>query len=465
MASLAGSNQWRRQVTKTFDVVTNFNNTGTQPEPGNPFTYGTEPSLNTGFTLFPNFQANGTVSVGSGQFTTNGTLANYYISEAISGPSVGEVATGGPLSFSGAFTVPNGVLMMMPGDANVGAEIVVTRFTAPEKGIFDLTGSFTNLESASVSLAIVVDGITEFTGGFSAQQTIPFSISDLHLALGATVDFIVDSLGNRSNDVVGLTAQITEVAVPPTANPDFTHVIFGRHGQQDIVAAPGVLANDILGTSGDTLTVSAVNGNAAKVGQAVGGHYGSLQLFGDGHFIYTASQHSALPSSGVSEDFFGYTALEGGSGGGGSASSTLTVVVTAPGLTYLGGQAGQTIQGPNGHSPVLDGSAGNDILLAGKGATVLVGGNGDTLTGNKAADTFVFMGQFGQNMITNFDPKHDIIQLDHNEFANLNAVMHAAVKTASGTVITDPTNSADKVTLVGVDLASLHFDATHFLLA
>jgi len=41
----------------TFDVVTDFNNTGTQPEAGNPFTYGTETSLNTGFTLFPNFQA------------------------------------------------------------------------------------------------------------------------------------------------------------------------------------------------------------------------------------------------------------------------------------------------------------------------------------------------------------------------------------------------------------------------
>src|SRR5262249_57355338 len=59
--------------------------------PSNPFTYGTETSLNTGFTLFPNFQANGTVSVGGPASTTDGTLANYYISQAISGPSVGEV--------------------------------------------------------------------------------------------------------------------------------------------------------------------------------------------------------------------------------------------------------------------------------------------------------------------------------------------------------------------------------------
>jgi hypothetical protein len=125
-ASLAG----------TFDVVTDFNNTGSQPAANNPFTYGTETSLNTGFALFPNFQANGTVSVGSGQFTTDGTLANYYISQAISGPSVGKVATGGPLSFSGAFTIPTNVLAMLPGDPGLGTpQITVTRFTAPSDGL------------------------------------------------------------------------------------------------------------------------------------------------------------------------------------------------------------------------------------------------------------------------------------------------------------------------------------------
>ena len=54
----------------SFDVVADFNNTGVQPAPGNPFTYGTETSLNTGFALLPNFQANGTCSVGSGQCTS-----------------------------------------------------------------------------------------------------------------------------------------------------------------------------------------------------------------------------------------------------------------------------------------------------------------------------------------------------------------------------------------------------------
>jgi hypothetical protein len=42
-------------------------------------------------------------------------------------------------------------------------------------------------------------------------------------------------------------------------------------------------------------------------------------MFADGHCDYTASGANALPRTGVSEDFFGYTALESN---GDSASST-----------------------------------------------------------------------------------------------------------------------------------------------
>jgi hypothetical protein len=205
----------------TFNVVTDFNNTGSQPAAGNPFTYGTETSLNTGFALLPNFEANGTCSAGSGQCTSNGTLANYYLDQPISGPSVGKVATGGPLNFANAFVVPSNVLMMMPGnpgDPFNTPGIVVTRFTAPEAGIFNITGSFIDLQAASVSLAVLVNGSVAFSSGFSGQGgsgTRPFSISGILLDQGMTIDFAVDSLGARNNDVLGLVAQIA----PPAAVP------------------------------------------------------------------------------------------------------------------------------------------------------------------------------------------------------------------------------------------------------
>jgi hypothetical protein len=206
----------------SFDVVTDFNNTGVQPAPGNPhtfpFTYGTETALNVGFTLFPNFQPNGTCSVGSGQCTNDGTMANYYTDQPISGPSVGKVATGGPLNFANFFIVPTDVLAMLAGPG-----IVVTRFTAPNAGMFNITGSFTDLEQASVSVAVLVDGSVAFSSGFSGgsplQGTIPFSINDVRLRPGMTIDFTIDGLGARENDVLGLMATISTAAPAHTPGP------------------------------------------------------------------------------------------------------------------------------------------------------------------------------------------------------------------------------------------------------
>jgi len=247
----------------------------------------------------------------------------------------------------------------------------------------------------------------------------------------------------------------------PTVVADRTGVNVGASVTAD--AADGVLANDTDPVAGDTLHVSAVNGQAFNNTITVAGTFGSLTLNADGSYTYSAPSSDVLPASGVAQDVFTYTAS---TGQGGTATSTLTVNVTAAGLNYIGPAPGSSIitAPSNGHSPVLDGGAGNNTLVASNGAAVLIGGPGDMLTGGKGTDTYVFTGHFGQNTITNYNANKDVIQLDHNEFADLNAVMNAAVKTLSGTVITDPTNSADTITLIGVDRASLHFDANHFLL-
>src|SRR5262245_4234311 len=126
---------------------------------------------------------------------------------------------------------------------------------------------------------------------------------------------------------------------------------------------------------------------------------------------------------------------------------------------------GSIITAPSGcHSPVLDGGAGNNTLIAANGATVLSGGPGDMLTGGKGTDTYVFSGQFGPNTITNYNPSKDIIELDHTQFKDFAAVKLAATQAigSHNTVITD--KLGDSVTLVGVSLSQLHFDASHFRL-
>ena len=145
-------------MTTTFDVVADFNDTGIQPAGGYPFTYGTETALNVGFTLFSHF-VNTNQSGVTSEHTNDGTVDDWYYQYQLAGPTAGVVANGGPtLTFGpGSFFIPNDVLMMAPGSARFSApDLTVTRFTAPNAGLFDVTGSFTDLEQASVDLTILM---------------------------------------------------------------------------------------------------------------------------------------------------------------------------------------------------------------------------------------------------------------------------------------------------------------------
>jgi VCBS repeat-containing protein len=236
--------------------------------------------------------------------------------------------------------------------------------------------------------------------------------------------FEVSGRACQDTDAAGNTGTSNTVVyklytTPPTLEPDRAHVQEGHSVTAD--AAHGVLANDSDPIPNDALNVSEVNGQASNVGIAVAGAYGKLTLNANGGYTYlaTANDH-ALPSDGVGLDTFTYTAKDGA---GGAADTTLSVVVTAPGITYLGGTANTTIHGGNNVHQVLDGGAGNDVVIAGTGTQVLIGGPGDTLTAGHGADTFVFPPNFGNETITNFDVHHDTIQLPHSEFANVAAVL------------------------------------------
>jgi probable HAF family extracellular repeat protein/VCBS repeat-containing protein len=267
----------------------------------------------------------------------------------------------------------------------------------------------------------------------SADDTYAYSINDS----GEVVGTYFDSSG----------AYAFLALLAPELVADSAHTQAGKALSAD--AAHGVLANDTDPVAGDTLSVTAVDGLSGNVGQALAGAYGTLTLNADGSYAYTAG--TSLPAGGLGVDVFTYTAS---TEQGGTASSTLAVVVTQSNVNYLGGTAGTTITAGNGKNPVLDGSAGDDVLVAGNGAAVLIGGPGDTLTGGHGRDTFVFGLTFGENTITNFDLHKDVVQFAQSEFADFRTMLDHAQQVGADTVITY--DATDSVTLTGVQLDGLH---------
>jgi VCBS repeat-containing protein len=252
-----------------------------------------------------------------------------------------------------------------------------------------------------------------------------------------------------------VTLTVTPVNDAPVAKDDIAGVAKGRVITAD--AQHGVLAND-GDLDGDGLSVSAVNGSAANVGQAVAGTYGSLTLNTDGSYSYAADKGN-LPPQIVAQDSFTYTASDGH---GGTSTANLTITITKPGAVYLSGTDGNDTLMAGNSPTVLDGGNGDDTLTGGISADALIGGHGnDTMTGGGGPDTFVVAGaNFGTDVITDFNIHNDVIQFSAALFANYAAVVGAESFDGHNTTITHGTNEA--VVLQNVAPSSLSQSNFHF---
>src|SRR6185503_14858072 len=144
MAALWGVSE--QATAASYNVVASFNDTGTQPQADNPFTYGTEQTLNGPLTLFPFF---GTANCTSGVCTNDGTVKNYYSGTNFVGATTGlaNVSNGNTLFFDdGLLVIPNNVLVVEPSNTTLN----VTRFIAPANDLYSLAGSFSDLQVSSV---------------------------------------------------------------------------------------------------------------------------------------------------------------------------------------------------------------------------------------------------------------------------------------------------------------------------
>jgi serralysin len=112
----------------------------------------------------------------------------------------------------------------------------------------------------------------------------------------------------------------------------------------------------------------------------------------------------------------------------------------------------------------LGGYAGTDTIKGYGGKDTVDGGTGnDYLWGGSEDDTFQFHGSFGHDWIQDFKAggDHDIIELDHNQFADFAAVQAAMVQGNGQTTIMLDANHS--IVLTGVNAADLQASDFQFV--
>jgi len=95
-----------------------------------------------------------------------------------------------------------------------------------------------------------------------------------------------------------------------------------------------------------------------------------------------------------------------------------------------GGPAATQMFGDDGND-TFQGGTGNEMLSGGAGNDILKGGGGN--------DTFVFLPNFGKDVVTDFqntNGQQDVLQFDHTLFADFSAVQSHMTQQGTSVVIT-----------------------------
>jgi uncharacterized protein len=244
------------------------------------------------------------------------------------------------------------------------------------------------------------------------------------------------------------------------------------------LSGASILANDTDPDAGEVLTITAVSPSEKGA---------NVELSG-GNIIYRANADvfDLLAVGEEMTDVFTYTMRDTA---GATSTSTITMTITgiADGAVISGVKGAGTLIGTEGEDIItglngidrLEGWGGADQLWGGNGDDQLFGGesidrlygeNGadrldggtgdDILSGGRGSDTFVFKGNFGHDVVTDFRAE-DVLEFDRTVFDSYASILAYSQQVGANVVITD--SATDTVTLQNVVLSSLQADDFRFV--
>ena len=122
--------------------------------------------------------------------------------------------SGGPTSIIGLNIDPDQIVMH-PGNTGANAIVppffdAVVRYTVASPGSYDITGSFDSIDVGGTLNRVLLNETTVlFSQNEFLGQPAAFSMTNLALAAGDRIDFVVDPNGDVFGDTTGLSADIT----------------------------------------------------------------------------------------------------------------------------------------------------------------------------------------------------------------------------------------------------------------
>ncbi len=297
----------------------------------------------------------------------HGGTATQLVTITINGTNDAAVITG---DTTGTVVEAGGVNNGTPGTPTATGDLNATDVDDPAD-TWEVISSPTASANGYGTFTLTAAGVWTYTldDTNAAVQAIPLGGTLTDSFTVATIDgteqvVTITITGTNDAPVAVADGNAGDAVVESGVNPGDTPVA------GDPSATGNVLTNDTDVDSGDSRTVTAVNGSALNVGQPLVGSYGTLTLLADGTWSYALNNAdpdtNALAQGQTATDVFTYTVSDAN---GATSSTSLTITITgtndAP-VAVADGNAGDAVveSGVNpGNTPVAgDPSATGNVL-------------------------------------------------------------------------------------------------------